>query len=102
MLKPANDEELGVQFRVTEWVTGAVPDPDSEIVVGELVALLVIVTLPERVPLVVGANATLKEVDCPAARVKGSARPVTLKAAPLALICARETLELPVLVRVTF
>jgi hypothetical protein len=47
-LKPAYDEVLGVQFKVTEWLTGAAPDPESEMAKGELVALLVTVTLPER------------------------------------------------------
>src|SRR5437667_10549727 len=100
-LKPAYDEVLGVQFKVTEWLTAAAPDPESEMARGELVALLVTVTLPERLPVVVGANVTLKEVDCPAARVTGSAKPVALNPAPLMLICETDTLELPVFARVT-
>ena len=100
-MKPANDEELGVQSKVTERLTGAVPDPESKMARGELVALLVTATLPERLPVVVGANVTLKEVDCPAARVRGSAKLVSLNPAPLTLICERDTLELPVFARVT-
>ena len=92
---------LGVQFKVTEWLTAAAPDPESEMAKGELVALLVTVTLPERLPVMVGANVTLKEVDCPAARVTGSAKPVALNPAPLMLICETDTLELPVFARVT-
>src|SRR5262245_38428330 len=68
---------------------------------GELVALLLTVTFPERLPVVVGANVTLKEVDCPAARVTGSAKPAALKPAPLMLICEIDTLELPLFARVT-
>ena len=101
-MKPSNDEELGVQFKVTEWLTGAAPAPVSGMTRGELAALLVTVTPPERLPVVVGANATLKEVDCPAARVTGSAKPLALNPAPLAAICETDTLLLPVFVRVTF
>src|SRR4030095_8948083 len=100
-LKPAYDEVLGVQFKVTEWLTGAAPDPESEMARGELVALLVTATLPERFPVVVGANVTLKEVDCPAARVTGSAKPVALHPAPLRVICETDALALPVFTRVT-
>ena len=100
-MKPANDEEPGTQSKFTEWLTAAAPDPESEMARGELVALLVTVTLPERLPVVVGANVTLKEVDCPAARVTGSAKPVALNPAPLMLICETDTLELPVFARVT-
>jgi len=100
-LKPAYDEVLGVQFKVTEWLTAAAPDPESEMARGEFVALLVTVMLPERLPVVVGAKVTLKEVDCPATRVTGSAKPAVLNPAPLRLICETETLELPVFARVT-
>lgn len=72
------------------------PVPESATVSGEFVALLTTVTLPGRLPVEVGANVTLKEVDWPAARLNGSATPVVVKPAPLALICEMETLELPV------
>ena len=52
-------------------------------VAGELVALLVTEMVPEKLPVVVGAKARLKEVDCPAARVSGSPRPVTLNPLPV-------------------
>ena len=100
-MKPAYDEVLGVQFKATEWLTAAAPDPESEMARGELVALLVTATLPERFPVVVGANVTLKEVDCPAARVTGGAKPAALNPAPLMPICESDTLELPVFASVT-
>jgi len=100
-LKPPYDEVLGVQFKVTEWFTGAAPDPESEMARGELVALLATVTLPEKLPEVVGAKVMLKDVDCPAARVRGSAKPVALNPAALMLICETDTLELPVFASVT-
>ncbi len=77
------------------------PDPESEMARGELAALLVTVTLLGRLPVAVGANVTLKEVDWPAARVRGSANPVALNPAPLVLICETDTLKLPVFARVT-
>lgn len=70
-------------------------------VVGELVALLVTVTLPETLPVAVGANATVKEVDWLAARVRGSPSPVTLKPLPVTLSFERVTLALPLLLSVT-
>ena len=101
MLKPANEEELGVQLRFTVWLSGAAPDPDRETVVGEFAALLVTVTVPEKLPVVVGAKTTLKEVDCPAESVRGSARPLRLNPPPVRLSWESDTPELPVLVRVT-
>ncbi len=85
---------------ITE-ICGWTPAPLSEIVAGELVALLVTVTLPERLPAVAGVNDTLKEVDCPAERVSGSAGAVSMNPAPLSLIADMDTLALPVFVKVT-
>ena len=70
--------------------------PESAIVSGELAALLTTVMLPARLPVVVGENTTRKEVDWPAARVKGSPTPALLNPAPLSVICEMETLEFPV------
>lgn len=83
------------------WLTVEAPVPAKAIVNGEFVALLATVTLPERLPAEAGANVTVKEVDCPAARLSGSAIPLTLKPAPLSLTCEMETLEFPVFVNVT-
>ena len=80
---------------------GAVPEPESETARGELVALLVMLTLPEKLPLVVGANVALREVACPGASVRGNANPELLNPVPLMLICERDTLELPEFVSVT-
>jgi hypothetical protein len=70
-LKPTDVEEFGVKFNITEWVA-EIPNAASEMTKGELAALLVTVTLPERLVAVDGAHVTLKEADCPAATVKGS------------------------------
>ena len=77
------------------------PLPESAITCGELAALLLTVTLPATLPVAVGANRTLNEADCPAARVSGSAKPLSLNPPPLALICEMEMLELPVFDSVT-
>jgi hypothetical protein len=78
-----------------------VPVPESAIASGELAALLTTVMLPARLPVAVGVNATLKEVDWLAAKVKGSAIPVVLNPAPLSVICEMEMLEFPVFEIVT-
>ena len=82
-------------------ICGCTPAPVREIVAGEFVALLTTVTLPERLPVEVGAKVTLKDVDCPGARLKGSAIPVVLNPAPFSPICEMETLEVPLLEIVT-
>ena len=75
--------------------------PLRAMVAGELVALLAMVMLPVTLPAAVGAKATVKEADCPAARVRGSASPVTLKPLPVTLSLEREMLPLPLLETVT-
>ena len=77
------------------------PVPLNAIVAGEFVAVLVMVTLPERLAALTGANVTLNVVDCPAASVSGTVSPATLNPVPLSLICETVTPELPVLVTVT-
>ena len=75
--------------------------PLRAIVVGELVALLLIVTLPETLPAAEGAYATLNEVDCPGASERGSVSPVTANPLPVTLSCDNVTFALPVLLSVT-
>lgn len=82
-------------------MTGAVPVPDKAITSGEFVALLVTVMLPLALPTDDGANVTLQEVDCPAARLKGKPMEQMLKPAPLGVTCEIVTLEFPELVSVT-
>jgi hypothetical protein len=82
-------------------ICGCTPVPESAITSGELAALLTTVKLPARLPVAVGANATRKEVDWPAARLKGSPSAALLNPAPLSVICEMETLEFPVFEIVT-
>lgn len=60
----------------------ATPVPLSPMVVGELGALLVIVTKPLTVPAAFGANIALKVVALPAAMTKGALIPLILKPVP--------------------
>ena len=64
---------------VAESVTvAAVPVPLMAKTFGEFGALLAMLTVPLRVPAVVGANRTLKVVLLPAATVAGVTNPLTL------------------------
>src|SRR3989442_1353433 len=66
---------------VTEsW--GCTPVPLRAMVLGELGALLMSETLPDTLPVAVGANCTLKVLDCPAGRVTGKVSPLMLKPPP--------------------
>ena len=56
-----SDDVLAVQERATD--AGATPVPESEIVAGEFVALLVTVTVPVAAPGVAGSKATVSVVD---------------------------------------
>lgn len=61
------------------------PAPLSGIVIGEPGALLATEMLPEALPVVVGANAAVKEALFPALIVTGMLRPLMLKPTPDAL-----------------
>jgi hypothetical protein len=64
---------------LAEMVTvEATPIPLKEIVAGEFGALLETVTVPVRLPAVVGAKTALKVVLAPAAKVAGVFKPSTL------------------------
>src|SRR5436853_6479587 len=69
---------------------------------GELGALMTSETLPEALPVAVGANCTLKVLDCPAARVSGNVSPLMLKPAPVTLPCEMVKLTPPELVKLKF
>src|SRR5438132_11517027 len=71
-------------------------------VLGELGASLTSVMPPDALPVVVGANCTLKVLDCPGGRVSGNVSPLMLKPAPVTLPCAMVKLALPGLVKVRF
>ena len=93
---------LAAQLSVTECATACVPVPESEIVIGEFVALLVTVTLPATVVADVGVNATPNVADCPAPIVCPAVTPVELNPVPVTFTEAIVTVELPLFVSVTF
>ena len=94
-------EVLAVQDRLTLCVTETTPLPESEIVDGEPVALLVIVTLPLTLPVTVGLKMTLKVRFCEGVSVTGALAPLSAYPAPLTAIREICTFELPVLITVT-
>jgi hypothetical protein len=96
-LTPVKLTLVGLAERVTE---AAVPAPESATAFGEFGALLVMTTLPDALPVAVGANNTPNVVLCPAASVAGVFRPLTLNPDPLAAICAIVKAAAPVFVSV--
>src|SRR2546422_628890 len=71
-------------------------------VLGELAALLTSEMLPDALLVAVGANCTLKVLDCPAATVSGKVSPLMLKPAPVTGSCAMVRLAPPEVVKVRF
>jgi hypothetical protein len=79
----------------------ATPVPESETASDELLALELIVSVPEAAPAALGLNTVLKVVACPALSVSGRAGPVTVNPLPVAAAPDTVTLVPPVLVTVT-
>ena len=79
-------------------ICGCTALPPSEIVVGELVALLTKLRLPVALPTVAGAKLTVSEKLWPAARVTAPLKLLTVNPAPVMAICERLTLAVPVFV----
>jgi hypothetical protein len=77
------------------------PVPESPTARDEFDALLTRARLPLAAPLAWGANATLKLVLCPAARVKGKPIPLKLNPEPVAEAWVMVTLDPPEFVRVS-
>jgi hypothetical protein len=75
--------------------------PESPTAKVEFEALLTTARLPVAAPLVCGANARLKLVLCPAARVRGKLIPLRLNPEPVAAACVMVTLDPPEFVRVS-
>src|SRR5579863_3322740 len=77
------------------------PVPERGSLLGELVALLTTARLPFTAPTAVGEKSTFRLVFCPAGRVYGKLRPVTLYPDPVTGIWEIVTLAVPVLVMMT-
>lgn len=86
---------------MTECAADATPVPDRAMVIGEFLALLVIVRLPTKLPVVKGLNVALTEVDFPAPTSRPEALPLAVNPAPETETPEIITLELPVLVKFT-
>src|SRR3989442_1675377 len=78
---------------------GCTPVPLRAMVLGELGALLTSERLPDTLPVAVGANCTLKVLDCPAPRVSGKVSPLMLKPGPVKPPWETVKLALPVLLK---
>lgn len=85
----------GLAERVT---VAAVPVPLKATALGEFGALLAIVTLPVKLPELVGAKSTLNDAVPPAAMVAGVVNPLTLKPLPLSATCEMVSAADPVFV----
>ena len=77
------------------------PVPESEILVGELLALLVTEMLPVRVPAPVGAKLVLMLVLIPGFRVNGNEDPVNVNPAPVTVAREIVTLLVPLFLIIT-
>src|SRR2546426_25701 len=86
---------------VTEsW--GCTPVPLRNVAAAAVVSSLSLHDALAILLVAVGANCTLKVLDCPAARVSGKVSPLMLKPAPVKVPCAMVKLALPELVKVRF
>ena len=98
---PLTVEVLAVQVSVTECEAGCTPVPESVIVAGELVALLVTVTLPGSEPALDGVKVTFSVAVVPAATIWPEETPLAVYPAPEMVTLETVTLEFPPLVKVT-
>jgi hypothetical protein len=69
---------LAVQDKLTVCGTDTTPLPESEIVDGEPVALLAIVTLPLTLPTAAGLKMMLKVRFCEGVSVTGALAPLSV------------------------
>ena len=93
-------EVLAVHDRLTLCVTITAPVPESVIVAGDPVALLVTVTLPLTLPVTAGLKSTLKVRLWPAFKVVGTLKPLVAKPAPVTVAVEIWSSDPPLLVRV--
>src|SRR5437899_587262 len=79
---------------------GCTPVPLRAMVPGELGEIGRASCRESALPVAVGADCTLKVLDCPGGSVSGNVGPLMLKPAPVKLPCAMVKLALPKLVKV--
>ena len=100
-LYPDTVDVLAAQLSVTECATGWTPVPDRETVAGELVALLVTVTLPVTLAADAGVNITFNVAVCAGVKICPVETPLAVNPGPEMLIFAIVTLEFPAFENVT-
>ena len=94
-------DALACQLRSTACATGVNPDPETDTIVGELVALLTNDTDPVEFPAAVGAKLIVAVVLAPTATDLGKVIPLTLYPAAVTFAAEILTVAFPALVRVT-
>src|SRR5271157_5701339 len=100
MLYPATEDVLAVHSSVNAWGRSWTALPESEITIGELLAVLETVTLPVAGPATVGEKVTLSVAVWPGARISPPGTPETLNSAPDGVALRIVTGEVPELVSV--
>lgn len=101
-LYPTTVDVLGVHVRLTECATDVDPVPESAMLIGELPALLVTETAPEKVAAVAGVNVTANVAVCPAPIICPAVTPDAANPAPVTFTVPIVTVELPPFVSTTF
>ena len=86
---------------MTECAADATPVPDRAMVIGEFLALLVIVRLPAKFPVVKGVNVARTEVNCLGPTTRPEALPLAVNPAPETETPEIITLDHPVFVSIT-
>jgi hypothetical protein len=94
-------ELLEFQDNATEWPEDATPVPDKVMLTGEFWALLIIVRLPAKFPMVKGVNVACTAAVCLGLTVSPEALPLAVNPGPETETPEIVTLELPVFVNVT-
>ena len=94
-------DALAVHVSVTECDTGWTPVPESVMDAGELVALLVTITLPGTSPVPEGAKVTFSVAVCPGVTICPDETPLAVYPAPEMLTFEIVTFEFPPLVKIT-
>src|SRR5260221_14147521 len=92
---------LGAQLKLTEWAAATTPVPETGIEIGEFVALLAIMIVPEKAAALVGVNTTPSAKDCPGATTEPASDEETLKPGAATVANAIVTGAVPLFARFT-
>jgi len=95
------EEVLGAQLKLTEWAAATTPVPETGIEIGEFVALLAMMIIPEKGAALVGVNTTPSGKVCPGATTDPASDDETLKPGAAILAEVIVTGAVPLFVRFT-